>query len=294
MFVSDPNVGGFNNDFVLLGADSHLDIAVKRSEYHQVSAGDGCAEPMYLNNLLSKLFDGVSPVKLESYLGEYKRETCRELFAIWNTFLECKCIPSSAVLGHALNFVSIAAIRVAEENVRGCNFFHQRCRERVLLEEKDMENCIPACHAVEYDLTPSTVRTNATAVLLQRMTDAFRAGDPIRGREVQGEKYASVNVFYTSKDIQVFQETLVWTPYTFIGNIGGVIGLYIGMSLLSFMEVMELIIDLILYNCASNKQQAFGGVKRGRTQNQVWTTASLSAKPIEADKLAWYIEPERS
>ena len=52
-----------------------------------------------------------------------------------------------------------------------------------------------------------------------------------------------VNVFYETMSYTTITETLSITPETFFSNIGGTLGLCLGVSILSIVEILELIIN---------------------------------------------------
>ena len=56
---------------------------------------------------------------------------------------------------------------------------------------------------------------------------------------------AMVNVFYGSLDYTLVEESASLTFDMLVANIGGNLGLFTGMSLLSFVELIELILSIL-------------------------------------------------
>ena len=55
-----------------------------------------------------------------------------------------------------------------------------------------------------------------------------------------------VNIFFTSLTYENIQETPAMDVAQLMSNLGGVIGLYLGVSIVAAFEVFELIIRLII------------------------------------------------
>lgn len=56
----------------------------------------------------------------------------------------------------------------------------------------------------------------------------------------------AVKIFYEDLSYTYIEETPVWTELTLISSFGGQLGLFVGISLLSFVEIFELIIKVII------------------------------------------------
>ena len=69
---------------------------------------------------------------------------------------------------------------------------------------------------------------------------------------------AKINVFYNDISYTALIESPTLTPDTLLGNIGGALGLFIGISLLSVVEILELLCELIriTYNHRQEKKIA--------------------------------------
>ena len=55
-----------------------------------------------------------------------------------------------------------------------------------------------------------------------------------------------VLVYYDSQRFIQYKEAPSMTGYNLLSNIGGTLGLFLGMSLLSFVEIIETILQLLI------------------------------------------------
>ena len=62
-----------------------------------------------------------------------------------------------------------------------------------------------------------------------------------------------MNIFFTSLTYENIQETPAMTVAILMSNLGGVIGLYLGVSIVAAFEVFELVIRLIIACFYKNK-----------------------------------------
>ncbi|CAG0893138.1 unnamed protein product [Darwinula stevensoni] len=76
------------------------------------------------------------------------------------------------------------------------------------------------------------------------------------------ETLAVVNVYFENMAVEVTKETLIYPWSSFIGSLGGLLGLYTGISFVSIMEIVEWIIDLLLYGWRKPRQDQMGPKRR--------------------------------
>jgi hypothetical protein len=89
---------------------------------------------------------------------------------------------------------------------------------------------------------PSTYYTN----YLRRQTNLltrFPLGTPNTDNYIQ-KNIVMLNVFYSDISTTRIEETPAMTDM--VGNVGGTFGLFLGMSLLGFVEIVEIIVDLTI------------------------------------------------
>lgn len=57
----------------------------------------------------------------------------------------------------------------------------------------------------------------------------------------------AVNVFYSSSSYMKITEQPAITIYDLLPNVGGTMGLFVGISALSFVEIVEILIEMITF-----------------------------------------------
>ncbi len=70
-----------------------------------------------------------------------------------------------------------------------------------------------------------------------------------------GKSVAKVNIYYKSMEYLSTQQMISISTEDFFSNIGGTLGLYIGISILSLIEVVELGFNLMLALTSSFKSK---------------------------------------
>ncbi|CAG0903465.1 unnamed protein product [Darwinula stevensoni] len=76
------------------------------------------------------------------------------------------------------------------------------------------------------------------------------------------ENLAVVNVYYETFAVEIITEHLQYPWSTFIGMLGGILGLYTGLSFISILEVMEWIFNIIFHGWRKPRHEAMGPKRR--------------------------------
>ena len=109
---------------------------------------------------------------------------------------------------------------------RNCVATDLCCEVQAFNEVNETCDCPPRCTTTEYTLTISS-STN------------------------QFENQVGVNIYYESLIVEKRETTDSYTPWSFISDIGGNTGLFLGITLLSWVELMLLALGLIKDCCYS-------------------------------------------
>ncbi|CAG0904442.1 unnamed protein product [Darwinula stevensoni] len=72
------------------------------------------------------------------------------------------------------------------------------------------------------------------------------------------ENLAVVNVYYETMAVAKTVESALYPWTSFIGTLGGLLGLYTGISFLSVLEMLEWIFDLLLYGWRKPRHDRIG------------------------------------
>ncbi|CAG0898204.1 unnamed protein product [Darwinula stevensoni] len=76
------------------------------------------------------------------------------------------------------------------------------------------------------------------------------------------ENIATVNIYYESLAVETITEHLMYPWSSFIGTLGGLLGLYTGLSLISILEVLEWVLNIFLYGWRKPRTVAMGPKRR--------------------------------
>ena len=136
------------------------------------------------------------------------------------------------------------------------------CMEKLRMEFFDadefismaQENCPPVCSEVTYQTNLISVPMDKQArqqhFLLETLKDNPNATlhdlNATQDHNASATALTFIAVYFRTSNTIVMKETLKYTPLDFVANMGGIIGLSIGMSLLTLLQWMELIFDLVL------------------------------------------------
>ena len=135
------------------------------------------------------------------------------------------------------------------KNYTVCNYDQKDCSTSSvteILEGKQNLNCTSSCPTecefIEYKVSTSraTYPTEYYRDLLSTHSIINSSGINIQDID---KAVLRVNVFYETMSYTTITETLSITPETFFSNIGGTLGLCLGVSILSIVEILELIIN---------------------------------------------------
>ena len=60
------------------------------------------------------------------------------------------------------------------------------------------------------------------------------------------DNLARVHVYMKSLNMQVIKDSAAYDSLALLGDVGGTVGLFIGLSVMSVVEIIELIVDLLV------------------------------------------------
>ena len=117
------------------------------------------------------------------------------------------------------------------------------------VRDETCSECPDECNTVNYEITKSNSRYPTLYYLnyLKYHTDILsRFPNPNNVIDNQITKACVyLNVFYDDLDTIYTSEQPVITPESLFGNIGGNLGLFVGISLLSLVEIIELVLNIL-------------------------------------------------
>lgn len=158
---------------------------------------------------------------------DYRRINCYELCAAIELSRECNCSTPGLFLTDQVDF---------------CNR-RTRCVDRFLKDFDYAENCEvqcpQQCDSITYEASIQT------STYMSNTPDRMNYAMLFPGRQINESTALSVEVYFAELRYEEIEEQENITTIEFIANIGGHLGLFLGLSLLSFSEVFELFFIII-------------------------------------------------
>lgn len=139
------------------------------------------------------------------------------------TSIRCKCVtfgmPRLPNIPICRRFSELKCVKMVENSLM----------QQVLNKTAISYNCLPACRSISYDAEISMAR-------LDRYNHQRAMGQSVKLQS----KRRYTRVFISFKDEQFFssRRAEVYTTIDFIANCGGILGLFMGISILSIVEVV--------------------------------------------------------
>nr|XP_053638313.1 uncharacterized protein LOC128692952 isoform X1 [Cherax quadricarinatus] len=127
------------------------------------------------------------------------------------------------------------------------NVSHQLCMEMVRFNYQQQNlicDCPPACSETIYDSQVTLSEENKPFyVIIQNLVKRKLADDLCGGNSSDAVR---IHLYLDSLNYEIIQESPAYTWDTLVSNVGGNLGLFIGMSLMTVVELMEFLVDVIL------------------------------------------------
>ena len=125
---------------------------------------------------------------------------------------------------------------------------------QIVLNKNDSFHCLNSCplecSSAYFTFTPfySTFAKRSYAELLLRNRSEAVYG--LVGRHLTPDEFrknlVQVNIYYESMSYEYISQSPTTTWVTLLANVGGVLGLFIGMSLLSLVELIEMCLHMLI------------------------------------------------
>ena len=134
-------------------------------------------------------------------------------------------------------------------------------------------NCFPPCDEVAYDVSYSLSKWPASGYEgdaayydvfgIERFAQRFNNADSqgkydlfqkyftVENRGKGMRDFARLNVYIADSNVVKTQESADYTRNQVVSDIGGQLGLWVGISIITFAEVLELFLDLLRFATSS-------------------------------------------
>lgn len=158
----------------------------------------------------------------------YTQKLCYELcFEL--AFLENNSCSCAKELGHV--------IKDCVENTCGFDFREKFYRSNI--EDYCYKYCPLECDSVHYNIIQSNYMYPYSGAVLNEKLPNFTSNEEVK------MKYYEFYIYYSELKYVSISQTPKTQPADLVSNIGGILGLFIGVSFLSFIEIFEVVLEII-------------------------------------------------
>ncbi|KAF2363774.1 Epithelial sodium channel [Trinorchestia longiramus] len=180
-----------------------------------------------------------------TYMFDYSEAMCLELCHETEYMRLCGCYNREGVTINTL----LSKPEFQNVNYTRCNTISTSgalCVAAVyaLLNNDSFDcGCHPSCHEVRYDAQVSATNGNKEFLKVVQNVKGVAMGSDLCGEE---DSVVRVHFYLKSNEYEEIKESAAYTGNTLISNMGGNLGLFLGMSLLSIFEVLDYLVDVLL------------------------------------------------
>ena len=205
------------------------DIAIKRTFIHK--------EPYpYSSCIHLSSFESIFYEYFKSVNKTYRQADCFELCLQNNIMKNCSCYDYS----YPRINNSFSPCFTKPEIL--CTIYQYNYFRRFKMSEECLKLCPLECDSVKYDVSMSSLDFPSKFVF-----DIYKNFGLFNGTfESFKQNLLQVNIFYPSLTYTKISESPKMSITDLLSNLGGTLGLYIGISFLSLIEIVEMLIELLL------------------------------------------------
>ncbi|GFR83345.1 amiloride-sensitive sodium channel subunit gamma [Elysia marginata] len=194
----------------------------------------------------------------KKYRIKYTRSTCQNICLYERTLKRCGCY-------NVLSEETRALLRRNLKNATACQSAKEiQCAERLAIkfdtDDRSCE-CHSPCKERLYEKTVSSREwpTQDFANLLVKTVCKNNPEDcaVLRNSTVEEvrDEFVNVVIYFEQLNFETITESPAYEIDQFLSDIGGTIGLYVGLSVLAFFEVINLITDILVYVCTGCRKK---------------------------------------
>ncbi|XP_066955766.1 uncharacterized protein [Macrobrachium rosenbergii] len=182
----------------------------------------------------------------ENFHRDYSQKSCRLLCLEKKIQEECGC-------ANAINDL-LQALNSPLPRCNPTNITQDLCRQvqKKVITDGRLCTCPPACEELIYNPLLSMNQINQKFYRLLKNKKSIYVGDDVCSGS--GLSTARLHIYLESLLTEVITESPAMSFNDLLANVGGHLGLFIGLSLVTVVELAELVLDLVLW----------GGLASGR------------------------------
>ena len=222
---------------IFVEAGKHTSIAMKKIFTYRAPAPH--SECKDLTNFKSELYNHIKNLN-----GQYRQNDCFELCLQKIIIENCKCFLSTL----PLYYTKLAPC--STPNNTAC-FVQSYYDNSANLDAKCIQECPLECDYVTYDLTLSTLDYPSRAFFNDLKNNSYMEYTNTSFDEFK-QTHLALNIFYPNKEFTEIRETPKMKLVDLVSNLGGALGIFLGFSIFSFVEVFEIVIQIFYITLKKN------------------------------------------
>ncbi|CAH1789854.1 unnamed protein product [Owenia fusiformis] len=201
----------------------------------------------------------------ETYTGLYTLLECNQRCLQKQIRSKCKCLDE---IMDDQTWESVYASDSATSMLNPCSILNsteEKCRQRMYyLSQTNRLGCDCPLPCLELGFEESLHSSEWPSaqyypLMMQKLTDSNIISEGqlkiMNDLKTTRENFVRLHVYYKDMILESLEEFEAYTVDSLIGDIGGILGLFIGMSVLTIAEAVEYLIDLCLLRCKTNNKR---------------------------------------
>ena len=228
VFIHNSSFDPLEAESVEVSTGKQTNIAIKRTFVSkQPDPYSSCVDLANFDSVLYRYFDANNKT--------YRQQDCIELCIQKNIIENCNCYS----LNYPRLFNASACLTIDKMK---CSINQYNTFAAKDISQDCMDQCPLECESVSYDLTLSSSDYPS-----QFMYDQYKSMFPqITSYDLFKKSAVSLNVYYSMLAYTQLTEIKKTEVIDLFSNIGGTLGLYIGISFLSLIELVEIVFEVLL------------------------------------------------
>jgi hypothetical protein len=198
----------------------------------------------------SELFD-----LIQNSEYRYKQELCFWQCIQRTLLLECNCTDPTIIS------ILPNASRCIEQNEKefACylNLWNGKIKNKIFFVENCQSECPLECYLDEFDASLSSNQIFSNFYLNFLNSNHTNLSNDFQTTQIDSlgvkESFVSFNIFYKSLSYEISSESPQLTLITLFANIGGYLGLFLGVSIFSLFEPIQILIEIIHMKLCRNR-----------------------------------------
>ena len=207
----------------------HTSISIKKT--HTLRASMPYSDCRELNGIKSAYFDYI-----KSLNGHYRQKDCLELCLQKFIIDSCKCFFSMFTF---LNTTHPPCYTQSDMECYLKTFYASTANIDTLCSQE----CPLECDYVTYELTASSL-SYPNKHFFEEMKNVSKEYENMSIDELKGSHLA-LNIFYPNKEYTEISESPKTNFVDLISNLGGALGIFLGLSVFSFIEIFEVMLKIL-------------------------------------------------